>query len=57
MTIDGDRVGKKGEITGGFHDKRRSRLEAARTVQRLEAEFEQESRAVREIQQEIHQVR
>ena len=35
ITLDGDKVERKGALSGGFHDPRRSRLDAARAYQKL----------------------
>ena len=32
ITLDGDKVDRKGALTGGFHDVRRSRIDAVRNV-------------------------
>ena len=32
ITLDGDKVDRKGALTGGYHDVRRSRIEAIRNV-------------------------
>ncbi|KAJ3224845.1 Structural maintenance of chromosomes protein 3 [Clydaea vesicula] len=53
VTMDGDRVGRKGEITGGFHDKRRSRLEAIKNLKLYSVELETEKRKNEEIQKQI----
>lgn len=39
ITLDGDRVDRKGALTGGFHDARRSRLQAAEQLQRWATEL------------------
>ena len=32
VTLDGDQVGKRGALTGGFHDSRKSRLAASAVI-------------------------
>ena len=38
ITLDGDQVSRRGTLAGGYHDPRRSRLDAVRAVQRWHAE-------------------
>jgi structural maintenance of chromosome 3 (chondroitin sulfate proteoglycan 6) len=40
ITLAGDRADKKGALTGGYHDPRRSRLEAVKAVKYWQEEFE-----------------
>ena len=40
ITPDGDRSDKKGALTGGYHDPRKSRLEAFRSVAKWRTEYE-----------------
>lgn len=40
ITPDGDRADKRGALTGGFHDQRRSRLEGVRNVAKWRDEYE-----------------
>ncbi|KAF4548310.1 Chromosome segregation protein sudA-like protein [Elsinoe fawcettii] len=40
ITPDGDRADKKGALTGGYHDQRRSRLEGVRNVVKWRDEYE-----------------
>ncbi|KAK9764937.1 Structural maintenance of chromosomes protein 3 [Basidiobolus ranarum] len=47
ITLEGDRVDRKGALTGGYHDTRRSRLETIKTIKSLKMKFESdESRAI-----------
>ncbi|ORX91367.1 structural maintenance of chromosome protein 3 [Basidiobolus meristosporus CBS 931.73] len=47
ITLEGDRVDRKGALTGGYHDTRRSRLETIKTIKSLKSKFaSDESRAV-----------
>ncbi|WFD44305.1 Structural maintenance of chromosomes protein 3 [Malassezia psittaci] len=39
ITLDGDQVNRRGTLSGGYHDPRRSRLDAVRGVQRWQAEI------------------
>ena len=50
ITLGGDRADKKGALTGGYHDPRRSRLEAVKAVRHWQETYErtrQESLAVK----------
>ncbi|KAI3624201.1 SMC3 [Malassezia furfur] len=38
ITLDGDQVSRRGTLAGGYHDPRRSRLDAVRAVQRWQSE-------------------
>ncbi|WVQ73216.1 hypothetical protein IAR50_002782 [Cryptococcus sp. DSM 104548] len=40
VTIDGDRVDRKGALTGGYHDVRRSRLDAIKSLKKWQTAFE-----------------
>ena len=53
ITLDGDRVERKGAMTGGFHDLKRSRLDAVRDVARWEEVFASESKRLQDMQREI----
>lgn len=63
ITLDGDKVDRKGALTGGYHDIRRSRIEAIKSVTNWRGKFEMEDRRSKEvkasiltIEQEITQV-
>ncbi|KAJ7172679.1 structural maintenance of chromosome protein 3 [Mycena filopes] len=63
ITIDGDKVDRKGALTGGFHDVKRSRIEAVKNVTSWRAKWEVEDArskevkvAILRIEQEITQV-
>ncbi|KAK7466460.1 Structural maintenance of chromosomes protein 3 [Stygiomarasmius scandens] len=63
ITLDGDKVDRKGALTGGFHDVRRSRIEAIKNVTTWRAKYEEENRksretktAIAELDQKITQV-
>ncbi|CAG8667446.1 1037_t:CDS:10 [Gigaspora margarita] len=50
ITLDGDQVDRKGALTGGYHDVRRRRLEAATNMKKWRKEFsdlEQRARVVK----------
>lgn len=53
ITLDGDRVERKGAMTGGFHDLKRSRLDAVRDVARWQEVFASESKRLQDMQREI----
>ncbi|BGP54977.1 Structural maintenance of chromosomes protein 3 [Rhodotorula sphaerocarpa] len=51
ITLDGDKYDRKGALTGGYHDVRRSRLDAVKSLkaaQQREAEFSAERAEVRQ---------
>jgi structural maintenance of chromosome 3 (chondroitin sulfate proteoglycan 6) len=63
ITLDGDKIDRKGPLTGGYHDIRRSRIEAIKNVTLWRTKFEAESKrskdvkaAILRIEQEITQV-
>ena len=45
ITLDGDRYDRKGSISGGFYDTRRSRLDAIRALSQWQERYEQEKAA------------
>ncbi|KAJ9115532.1 hypothetical protein QFC22_005295 [Naganishia vaughanmartiniae] len=53
ITLDGDRVDRKGALTGGYLDTRRSRLDAVRASKSWNTKYEQETARQREIKQAI----
>jgi structural maintenance of chromosome 3 (chondroitin sulfate proteoglycan 6) len=53
ITLAGDQADKKGALTGGYHDPRRSRLEAVKAVKTLQEEFEKVTARSREIKRQI----
>ncbi|KAJ7905296.1 structural maintenance of chromosome protein 3 [Mycena olivaceomarginata] len=63
ITLDGDKVDRKGALTGGFHDVKRSRVEAVKSVTSWRTKWEAEDgrskevkAAILRIEQEITQV-
>ncbi|KAJ4482444.1 structural maintenance of chromosome protein 3 [Lentinula aciculospora] len=48
ITLDGDKVDRKGALTGGFHDIRRSRIEAIKTVTSWRVKYEEVSKKSKE---------
>jgi len=63
ITLDGDKVDRKGALTGGYHDIRRSRLEAIKNVKTWRAKYDTERArseevkiSITKIEQEITQV-
>jgi structural maintenance of chromosome 3 (chondroitin sulfate proteoglycan 6) len=52
ITLDGDTANKKGAMTGGYIDPRRSRLEAVRTVNKWRDEYESLRQRILEIRRE-----
>lgn len=64
ITLQGDKFEKKGSMSGGYHDPRRSRLESAKTLRAVqsrvtadEAKKLEIKRSLRELDQEITQLR
>jgi structural maintenance of chromosome 3 (chondroitin sulfate proteoglycan 6) len=53
ITLDGDKVDRKGALTGGYHDIRRSRIEAVNAVTSWRAKFEAEDKRAIEVKQEM----
>ncbi|TVY37859.1 Chromosome segregation protein [Lachnellula subtilissima] len=53
ITPEGDTANKKGALTGGFIDTRRSRLQAVRSVNKWRDEFETLRRRAVEVRQEV----
>jgi structural maintenance of chromosome 3 (chondroitin sulfate proteoglycan 6) len=49
ITLDGDKVDRRGALTGGYHDVRRSRIEAVRGVADWRASFEAQDVRAKEI--------
>lgn len=56
VTMDGDRVGKRGEMTGGYHDRRKSRLECVKVLKRVTRDYEEEGEKIVEVQRDIQKV-
>ncbi|KAF5391874.1 hypothetical protein D9757_001633 [Collybiopsis confluens] len=48
ITLDGDKVDRKGALTGGFHDVRRSRIEAIKNVSLWRSKYEEDQRKSKE---------
>ena len=53
ITLDGDKVDRKGALTGGYHDVRRSRIEAIRNVTTWRAKWAENDARLREVKQTI----
>ncbi|PWW77459.1 chromosome segregation protein sudA [Tuber magnatum] len=53
ITLAGDRADKKGALTGGYHDPRRSRLEAVKAVKKWREAYEKQKREAMEIKRRI----
>ncbi|KAK2465769.1 hypothetical protein APHAL10511_002313 [Amanita phalloides] len=56
ITLDGDRVDRKGALTGGYHDVRRSRIEAIRNVTMWSEKVESERARLKEVKSGILRV-
>ncbi|EKM54326.1 uncharacterized protein PHACADRAFT_146168 [Phanerochaete carnosa HHB-10118-sp] len=53
ITLDGDKVDRKGALTGGWYDVRRSRLDAVRAVTSWRTKYEADEKRLREVTQAI----
>lgn len=53
ITLDGDKVDRKGALTGGYHDVRKSRIEAVRNVISWRTKFEAENQRSKEVKASI----
>lgn len=53
ITLDGDKVDRKGALTGGYHDVRRSRIEAIKNVTSWRSKFETEDKRSKEVKTSI----
>lgn len=49
ITLDGDKVDRKGALTGGYHDVRRSRIEAVKNVATWRSKFDAEDKRAKEV--------
>jgi structural maintenance of chromosome 3 (chondroitin sulfate proteoglycan 6) len=56
ITLDGDKVDRKGALTGGHHDVRRSRIEAIKNVTLWRSKLESENRRSKDVKTAISQV-
>lgn len=53
ITLDGDRVDRKGALTGGYHDVRRSRLDAIKAAKTWRTAYEKDSKRSEKVKAEI----
>ncbi|KAE9402346.1 RecF/RecN/SMC protein [Gymnopus androsaceus JB14] len=53
ITLDGDKVDRKGALTGGFHDVRRSRIDAIKTVTSWRSKYEEDTKKSKETKTKI----
>ncbi|KAG0704773.1 RecF/RecN/SMC [Suillus ampliporus] len=53
ITLDGDKVDRKGALTGGYHDVRRSRIEAIKNVATWRSKFDAEDKRAKEVKAAI----
>ncbi|KAK4689553.1 structural maintenance of chromosome 3 (chondroitin sulfate proteoglycan 6), partial [Tremellales sp. Uapishka_1] len=56
VTVDGDRVDRKGALTGGYHDIRRSRLDAVKATKKWKQAFEKDSARHTEVKQGLQKL-
>ena len=55
ITIDGDRSDRKGALSGGYHDKRKSRLDAVRKLTRAREEYQELRQRSHDIKRTVEQ--
>ncbi|KZT00849.1 structural maintenance of chromosome protein 3 [Laetiporus sulphureus 93-53] len=53
ITLDGDKVDRKGALTGGYHDVRRSRIEAIKNVTNWKAKHSTDDQRLQEVKKAI----
>ncbi|KAI0371167.1 structural maintenance of chromosome protein 3 [Pilatotrama ljubarskyi] len=53
ITLDGDKVDRKGALTGGYHDVRRSRIEAIRNVTTWRSKWDENHKRLQEVKATI----
>jgi len=56
ITLDGDKVDRKGALTGGYHDIRRSRIEGIKNVTAWREKYEAESAKSKTVKEDISKV-
>ncbi|KAI9019796.1 putative chromosome segregation protein SudA [Hyaloraphidium curvatum] len=56
VTLDGDRADRKGALTGGFLDARKSKLETAKQLKTLRRQLEEEQAANRALKQRMEKI-
>ena len=56
ITLDGDKVDRKGSLTGGYHDVRRSRIEAIRNVATWREKYNTDNTNLKEVKRTILQI-
>lgn len=56
VTLDGDRADRKGALTGGYLDARRSKLETAKTLKTLRTQLDEELAKNRELKQKMERI-
>lgn len=53
ITLDGDKVDRKGALTGGYHDVRRSRIEGVRAVKSWGEKYERNASRLQDVKADI----
>ena len=56
VTVEGDRADRKGALTGGYHDVRRSRLDGAKGVKKWREAYEIDSGRLTSVKENIHKL-
>lgn len=56
ITLDGDRVERKGALTGGYHDSHRSRLDAIKQLKSAQEKFQKEKKMSEELKEKLEAV-
>lgn len=57
ITLLGDKIDKGGTVTGGYHDSRKSRIDATRNVQTARDELSEAEREMKELQSKLNNIR
>ncbi|KAI9599456.1 chromosome segregation protein [Syncephalis fuscata] len=56
VTLEGDRAERKGALTGGYHDHRKSKLEAAKKMSQLRTQLQEHEIRQSQMKQSLHQL-
>lgn len=56
ITLEGDKVDRKGALTGGYHDIRRSRLDAVKNVTTWREKYDTDNARIRDVKKSILQL-
>lgn len=56
ITLDGDRVDRRGALTGGYHDSRRSRLDGIKALKTWSDAYERDNARATEVKNELNRL-